>query len=112
MSDVDRLMFFLSKEERYLPEALRDPKHALFEQYLDKLNKSWVLNGPEPSGIENGAGDYFYIWRENGEGRLKMTTYTPTLAGISIHARFSDKVATELAAYLEESGFSDPLIGF
>jgi hypothetical protein len=63
------------------------------------------LNGPRPHGNENHAGDYFLVWRENDEIRLMISTFTSTQAGISVHARLSDRVAKVLANYLVKAGF-------
>lgn len=66
------------------------------------------LHGPRPSCDDRHTGDYFHIWKENGEHRMTIATFTATNACVSIHARFSDQVARDLAAYLENVGFTGP----
>jgi hypothetical protein len=51
------------------------------------------------------AMDHLQLWRENGERRMMISTFTATNAGISIHARLSDKAVTALASYLEKTDF-------
>ncbi len=74
--------------------------------FLHNRRDGWNLQGPRPA--DDQAGDYFYVWRENNENRLMISTFTPTNAGISIHARFSDEVAKAFADYLEKIGFTMP----
>jgi hypothetical protein len=64
------------------------------------------LHGPLPQSNKDHAGDYLLVWRENGEIRLMISTFTSTQAGISIHARLSDRAAKALANYLVEAGYS------
>ncbi len=52
--------------------------------------------------------DYLYIWRENGETRLMISTFTETAAGISIHVRMSLDILTALVKYLDSVGFAKP----
>jgi hypothetical protein len=66
------------------------------------------LHGPRPESNEDHPGDYFLTWRESGENRLMLSTFTSTNAGISIHVRLTDEVASEFADYLDEVGFSKP----
>jgi len=106
--DVSALMGFLSNKDKYLPEFVRTASGELLEQYLRDREKGWNLQGPAPDNKEHGSGDYFRVWRENGENRLMISTFTPTHAGISVHARFSNKVATAFADYLEKVGFIEP----
>jgi hypothetical protein len=108
--DVFRLMVFLSNNEgKYLPEPLRTVDGEIWEQYLHDFKSGWALHGPRPESDQYKSGDYFRVWRENGENRLTMSTFTPTNASISIQARFSDRVAEEFADYLEEVGFTKPV---
>jgi hypothetical protein len=51
------------------------------------------------------ASDQLLLWRENGERRLMISTYTATNAGISIHARLADEATEALADYLESTDF-------
>lgn len=74
--------------------------------FLHNRRDGWNLQGPRPA--DDQAGDYFYVWRENDENRLMISTYTPSNAGISIHARFSSEVAKAFANYLEDVGFTMP----
>jgi hypothetical protein len=74
--------------------------------FLHNRRDGWSLHGPRPA--DDQAGDYFYVWRENDENRLMISTFTATNAGISIHARFSSEVAKAFADYLEEVGFTKP----
>jgi len=81
--DVDRLMEFLRTGEC-----------------------DWSLLGP---GLINASFKHlFRVWREKGEKRLMISTFTETGAGISIHARFTDDVAKKFADYLEKVGFTEP----
>jgi hypothetical protein len=80
-------------------------------RFLRKENDSWSLQGLTPNRADDLKEDRFYLWRENGENRLFIATYTQTNAMISIHARFSDLAATALDNYLGEMGFADPVIG-
>jgi hypothetical protein len=106
--DVSALMGFFSNKDEYLPEFVRTASGELLEQYLRDRERGWNLQGPAPDNSEHGSGDYFRVWRENGENRLMISTFTPTHAGISVHARFSNKMATAFADYLEEVGFIEP----
>ena len=73
-------------------------------QFLRRGGAGWALRG---KGLFEGfSDDVFHVWRENEENRLVLATFTPTFAGISVHARFSSEVATAFAAYLEEVGFA------
>jgi hypothetical protein len=101
-------MGFFSNKDEYLPEFVRTASGELLEQYLRDRERGWNLQGPAPDNSEHGSGDYFRVWRENGENRLMISTFTPTHAGISVHARFSNKMATAFADYLEEVGFIEP----
>lgn len=107
--DVLELMRFLTKDEdKYLPDYLRNVKGELLEQSFRKRESGYDLHGPRPEIGEHLGGDYFYVWREHDENRLIMSTFSPTNAGISIHARFSDEVARAFADYLEQAGFTKP----
>jgi hypothetical protein len=77
-----------------------------FISFLHDKRDGWDLHGPRPA--EGQAGDYFYVWRENNENRLMISTFTSTNAGISIHARFSREVTKEFVKYLQEVGFTKP----
>lgn len=102
--DVLELMRFLTKgNEKYLPEFLRGADDKRLEPFRQSW-RGWSLQGPLPDN-KDGAGDYLYIWREDEENRLIMSTFTPTCAGVSIHARLSDRMIEALAEYLETSGF-------
>lgn len=52
------------------------------------------------------ARDRFVLWRENGERRMMISTFTASNAGMSIHARFSNETAKALADYLESTSFA------
>ncbi|MCP4427826.1 MAG: HNH endonuclease [Chloroflexi bacterium] len=65
---------------------------------------AYSLHGVRPN--DQHARDYFRIEQENGIYRIIMSTHTATNAGISIHARLSDYVVTEIANYLQNSGFA------
>ena len=107
--DVCELMGSLTEgKDKYLPSFLRDADENLREQFLRDRQRGWSLHGPAPEDNERGSGDYFRIWRQNDENRLIMSTFTPTHAGISIHARLSGEMTRALANYLEESGFAEP----
>jgi hypothetical protein len=105
--DVSEFMRFLTRNDRkYLPDFLHDADKGLAAQWLDI--GGYDLHGPSPAVSESLPGDYLRVWREGTENRLMMSTFTPTYAGISVHALFSDEVATAFAGYLEEMGFADP----
>jgi len=105
--DVSSLMVFLTKgEERYLPDFVRAAPPELRRQYIADLDRGWALYGPAPSS-DRGSGDYLRVWREHAESRLMISTFTPTHAGISIHARFTDAVSSKFAHYLDEAGFAN-----
>lgn len=107
MRDVDELMGFLTYYKgQPLPGFLSEADEEYQQQFLRNWERGWSLQGPR-SGDDQ-AGDYFQVWRENNENRLMISTFTPTNAGISIHARFSDEVAKAFAHYLEEVGFTKP----
>jgi hypothetical protein len=109
MRDVFELMGFLTDyKDEYLPEFLREASEELQEQFFGARERGWDLHGPAPENGEHGSADYFRIWRENGENRLMISTFTPTRAGISVHARCSTEVTRKLADYLEEVGFTEP----
>jgi hypothetical protein len=110
--DIFELMGFLTEgEDKYLPEFLRDAGDDLRNQFLRDRERGWSLHGPAPENDEHGSGDYFRVWRENDENRLMISTFTPTHAGISIHARLSGEMIRAFAGYLEESGFAEPFSG-
>jgi hypothetical protein len=46
------------------------------------------------------ASDQLLLWREKGERRLMMSTFTATNAGMSIHARLSNEATLALVNYL------------
>lgn len=107
--DIFEFMGFLANgRSEYLPDFARDVDGSLREQLSRDVERGWALHGQAPEHNEQGPGDYFRIWRENGEDRLELSTFTPAGAGISIHARLSDEMTRELAAYLERSGFAAP----
>jgi hypothetical protein len=106
--DVSELMRFLTKDNnKYLPDFLRDADEELATQFAIS---GYDLHGPSPIVDENLAGDYLRVWREGAENRLMISTFTPTYAGISIHARFGEQVAKDFASYLEEVGFMSPFV--
>lgn len=76
---------------------------------LINLSRGIDLHGPRPENSEYQSGDYFLIWREDGENRVMMSTFSPSNAGISIHARLSDRATAGLADYLEQVGYAEPL---
>ena len=105
--DVLELMRFLTRNDsRYLPDFLRNASEEMVAQRAEI--RGYSLHGPRPAVGDNLAGDYFYVWREGTENRLMISAFTPSHAGISIHARFTDQVAEALANYLEEVGFTSP----
>ncbi len=73
-------------------------------EFLRNTTEGYALYGPRP--LSDQPGDYFYVWRENDENRLMISTFTATNAGISIHARLTAEMTGALANYLEESGYS------
>lgn len=77
-------------------------------KYIGGKRDAWDLHGFTPETANSSSADYLLISRSNNEYRLLMTTFTPTIAAISIEARFTDAVATALADYLAEVGFSQP----
>jgi hypothetical protein len=62
------------------------------------------LQRPEDS-LDLHARDQLLLWREDGERRMMISTFTATNAGMSIHARLSGEVARALANYLESTAF-------
>ena len=109
--DVSELMRFLSNyEDKYLADFERNlGDNSLKQQILrQRRTAGWDLHGPRPDNNENGSGDYFRVWKENDENRLMVSTFMPTHAAISIHARFSSDVAKAFTNYLEEVGFAKP----
>lgn len=107
--DIFELMWFLTGgEEKYSPGFPRDVDDELRAQFLQQRERGWSFHGPPPNDGEQGSGDYLRIWRENGENRIMISTFTATRAGISIHARLSDDTTRAFATYLEETGFADP----
>lgn len=70
---------------------------------------SWELSGPRSGLKQEFVGDQFQVWREGTVNRLMLSTYTPTFAGISIHARLSDEVREKFSQYLEDVGFAKEL---
>jgi hypothetical protein len=89
--EVEEFMGILRNSERKFAGGKRD---------------AWSLTGPPPENSKSMTGDYLLVSRTNAENRLVMTTFTPTVAAISIHARFSENVATALGDYLEDVGFA------
>lgn len=86
-----------------------------FMRFLRSGGHGYDLHGPRPEigrlpenlpVQELHAGDYLYVWQENGVRRILLSTFTATNAGISVHARLTDDVASELAKYLENIGFA------
>lgn len=109
--DVSQLMWFLSRDtDKYGPEFLRNIDDDLRKQCIRDRDRGWSLSGPKPENNQGASGDYFRIWRENEENSLTMSTFTPTKASISIHARLSEEMTKALAGYLEESGFAEPFV--
>lgn len=104
--DVQRLMAFLTRgAEKHLPEFIAESSGEIRDKYIESMTSATTLHGPRPEGIPFGSGDYLLVWREANENRLLMSTFSPTSAAISIHARFTARAATELANYLQSNGF-------
>jgi hypothetical protein len=104
--DVQRLMTFLTRgDEKYLPEFIAESSGEIRDKYIESMTGATTLHGPRPEDIPYGSGDYLLVWREANENRLLMSTFTLTNAGISVHARFTARVATKLASYLQSNGF-------
>jgi hypothetical protein len=74
--------------------------------FLRGSGGGYNLHGPRPRCDDRHTGDYFHVWKEGGERKLTISTFTATNACFSIHARFSDEVARALADYLEKVGFT------
>ena len=74
--------------------------------FLRGSSGGYNLHGPRPKSDDRHTGDFFHVWKESGERRLTVSTFTATPACFSIHARFSDDVARALADYLEKVGFT------
>lgn len=92
----------------------RDTEETI--KFLRCGGRGYDLHGPQPStprfpedflSSESYAGDYLYMWEENGERRILISTSTASNAGITIHARLTDEVANEIAQYLESAGFAN-----
>lgn len=88
---------------------------AEFLRFLHNGGRGYDLHGPRPGNDrlaeyvsiqELHAGDYLYVWQENGERRILISTFTATNAGISVHARLTDDASRKLAKYLESVGFA------
>jgi hypothetical protein len=79
-----------------------------FRNFLRRGNDEWNLRSLTPNNHDHKQEDIFHLWRENGENRLLIATYSPTNAVISIHARFSNEVAQAFDEYLEKMGFAHP----
>jgi len=86
-----------------------------FVRFLRNGGPAYDLHGPRPGNLESArdlatyerhAGDYLYLWQEEGQSRILLSAFTATSAGISVHARISDHAAIKLAEYLEEVGFT------
>jgi hypothetical protein len=86
--------------------ALNDRDVLGLMDFLRTNVGGYNLQSPSPQNDESSAGDYFYVWHENGENRLMLSTFTATCAGVSIHARFSEIAGLAFADYLERSGFA------
>lgn len=80
-----------------------------FMKCLGGQRDDWTLQErrTDLGGVSAGP-DYLYIWRENGETRLMISTFTETAAGISIHAKMSPDVVAALVKYLNSVGFAKP----
>lgn len=105
--DISSLMAFLSRgDKKYIPEFLLVTRGELQDQYIASRENGWALFGPSPES-DSSRGDYLRVWRENEENRLLISTFTPTNAGISVSARFTDDVSIEIAHYLEGVGFTE-----
>ncbi len=76
--------------------------------FLQKTNNRWLIQGYTPEKTGQVDEDILLLWREYGENRLQIATYTPTHAAISINARFSDRIAQIFDDYLNEKGFENP----
>ena len=75
-------------------------------EFLRTGRGGYRLCGPNVQD-QHHPSDFLAVWRENNENRLMISTFMPTLAGLSVHARFSSSVAEALAHYLEEVGFAE-----
>ena len=73
--------------------------------FLAGTNSGWVLNGFTMGRLDRSSDDVMELWRENDEARLMISTFAPTNAGISIHARLSSVAAQAFAEYLRSVGF-------
>jgi hypothetical protein len=52
--------------------------------------------------------DALILWRESGENRMQLSTYTPTHCAISLNARISTNVLLAIDKYVGEMGFEGP----
>lgn len=76
-------------------------------EFLREENRFCELIGRESTqGL-----DIFVMFNEDQDNRLVLGTITPTRALILIRARFSRRMLTVLADYLEEVGFARPFEG-
>ena len=80
------------------------------EEFISTLESGqggYNLQGPRPGSNEEYSGDYLYVWREDDELRFMIAAFTPSNAGISVHARLTVDVAKSFSDYLRRSGFSN-----
>jgi hypothetical protein len=80
-----------------------------FMSVLRGERSSWSLYGPRSGLNREFVGDQFQVWREESVNRLMLSTYTPTFAGVSIHARLTDRVMDKIIRYLDDVGFTEEL---
>lgn len=112
---IDQRWLFIQADMRFAlnlrlhVNALNDEQSNSLVRFLRKGGRGVRLFGPSLDEHAYQENDYLYVWRENGENRLMISTFTPTNAGISIHARLSPKVANAFADYLENIGFTKPM---
>jgi hypothetical protein len=78
---------------------------------LRKKRDIWMMRGPadlkSPIDPMFQQRDFFMLLRmEDGENRIMMRIFTPTVSSIGIKAKLSDEVLIAFSGYLEEKGFT------
>lgn len=81
----------------------RDTQETL--AFLAGANSGWVLHSYTMGRLDRSPEDVLELWRESDEKRLLISTFSPTGAGVSVHARLSTVTAQALADYLHSVGF-------
>ncbi len=76
-------------------------------KYLRGENAGWTLRGYSVGRPDRSSDDVFELWRENDDNRLMISTFSPTNAGISVHARVSSVAVRALFDYLQMVGFAN-----